>query len=146
MKKFFALLSILIVIMAFSSMSMAQNLKFAQDYKLNYKVLTVYTGTDQAVGDTSDVVEVPDEITNIIYHLEVDTVTTSDSLKSGIIQWSSTGTGYWVNVDTVTSAVAAAGTTRKVASTPCGKYFRFIYAVAGSDIKLDFHLKAIAKK
>lgn len=127
----------------------------AQSYNLvkknsvgDYPAITIFSGTDVSTADTSDVFRLPYDVTKGIFYLEVDTVTTSDTLKSMIIQ-ESADLVKWVNSGFTLSNVTAAGVTRK-ATTEVSNYFlgrniRFIFAVGGSAVKLDFKLKFVPK-
>lgn len=114
----------------------------------DYPAFTIFSGTDVSTADTSDVFRLPYDVTKGIFYLEVDTVTTSDTLKSMIIQ-ESADLVKWVNSGFTLSNVTAAGVTRK-ATTEVSNYFlgrniRFIFAVGGSAVKLDFKLKFVPK-
>lgn len=118
-------------------------LKYPKTYQGEYNAVTLFSGTDVAAADTSATLEVPFAVKQSIFYLKVDTVTTSDTLKSMVIQGSPDGVN-WVNTSYTFSNVTAAGGQR-VAATLVDKYLRFIFAVGGSAVKIDFSLKAVPK-
>lgn len=132
------------VMLLFSFVETQAQYNFAKDYKGDYSVTTLYTGTLVSVGDTSDYWIVPSECNTGIFYIGADSVSTSDSLKTMILQGSADLTN-WFSIDTYT-AIGAEATYERSVVTNIDKYVRFIYDVAGSDVAITFTLKGILKK
>lgn len=144
MKKILILVLYLIAPLTFSQIVGAGEVTFSKYGTNDFQSLTLYTAVDQAAGDTSDVLYIPFEVGQAIFYLEVDTISTSDSLKTMVIQGSPDKT-KWHSVSTSLTNVGASGALQRLAVTLVDKYIRFIFAVSGSDVKLDFKLKVLPK-
>lgn len=149
MKKILRIFLLVIITMLFSNIiTQAQTLIARNVATGDYPAYTLYTGVNSAVGDTSDVYKLPADIDHGIFYIETDTVTTSDTLKSMVIQESADNI-KWVNSGFTFSNITAAGTVRKatteVSNYFLGRFFRFVFAVGGSGAKIDFKLKFVPK-
>ena len=140
----FLVLFLILTPLTFSQIVGAGEVTFSKYGTNDFQSVTLYTAVDQAAGDTSDVLYVPFEVEQAIFYLEVDTISTSDSLKTMIIQ-GSPDKAAWHTVSTSLTNVGASGALQRLAVTLVDKYIRFIYAVSGSDVKLDFKLKVLPK-
>jgi hypothetical protein len=133
----FVLISFLLVQEITAQVSIAKN------YKGEYQLFTLYTGVDVAAADTSDIMQVPYAVKEGIFYLYADTVTTSDTLKSIVIQVSPDAVNWYASGLTLANVAAAGG--QRVAATITDKYYRLIFTVAGSGVKIDFSLKFLPK-
>lgn len=130
-------LFVLISVFLISQISLAQ-LKVSKDYKGVYQNVTLFSATNKAVGDTSETLEVPQDVKQGIFYLNATAVSASDSLKGLTIQGSPDGVN-WINTGKTFTNVTTTGMQR-VEMTLIDKYLRFLYTVAGTGISITFNV------
>lgn len=137
-------LSLLLVVFAFAFGNLFAQTAIVDDYMNEYQPFTLYTGVDVAAADTSDIMQVPADVGQGFFYFVADTVTASDTLKTIKLQVSPDAENWCDSGISITN-ITAAGTTR-YAVTQTDKYYRLIFAVAGSSIKIDFTCLFIPKQ
>jgi len=146
-KSFSSFVLFLLIFFVFTSLVFPQT-HIKKNPRGDYAEVTVFNGVDVATGDTSEVFKLPYDVTRGIFYIETTTVTTSDTLKSMVIQESADGT-LWVNSGLSFSNVTTAGIVRKatteVSNYFIGRYIRFVFAVGGAAAAIDFKLKFVPK-
>lgn len=141
MKKGFLILTILLVL---SSLSFAQN-NFDKTYKGDYIATTLFTGNDVSAGDTSETWYVPSDVNAIIYFIETDTITSGDAVTNIVVDYSFNNVDY-VDTDTLSASISAAGVTRVIVTNRPGAYLRVHFSITGSSVKNDFKVWAVPKR
>jgi hypothetical protein len=141
--KLFTITMLLFVVGVSVSTVSAQDFVVSRNYKGQPQVVTFFTGTNVSAADTSGILEVPAEIKEGIFYIVADTVTTSDSVKTLVLQ-TSPDMVHWVTSGLSIANITAVSTQR-IAATLVDKYYRLLFTIAGTGVKIDFKAMLVPK-